>query len=44
MIRVKRETQRDKLISLLKLSGEVYEEINLNYTLKYVPHNLPFYS
>jgi hypothetical protein len=41
MMRVKRDTQRDKLTSLLKLSDEVYEEINLNYTLKYVPHNVP---
>lgn len=42
MMRVKRETQRDKLITLLKLQGEVYEEITLNYTLKYVPHSVPF--
>ena len=42
MMRVKRDTQRDKLTTLLKLQGEVYEEINLNYTLKYVPHSVPF--
>ena len=42
MMRVKRETQRDKLITLLSYQEEVYEEINLNYSLKYVPHKVPF--
>ena len=42
MFRVKRETQRDKLITLLKLRDEVYEEVDLNFRLQYVPHEVPF--
>ena len=42
MFRVKRGTQRDKLISLLEMKEEVAKEINLNFTLQYKPHPFPF--
>ena len=42
MFRVKRGTQRDKLISLLEMKEEVAKEVNLNFTLQYKPHNFPF--
>ena len=42
MFRVKRGTQRDKLISLLEMKEEVAKEVNLNFTLQYKPHDFPF--
>ena len=42
MFRVTRGTQRDKLTSLLKLNQEVYKEVELNFTLQYEPHMIPF--
>ena len=42
MFRVKRDTQRDKLTTLLKLKEEVYKEVDLNFELQYKPHWVPF--
>lgn len=44
MMRVKRETQRDKQTTLLNLKGEVYDEIELNYKLKYGSFTIPFFK
>ncbi|CAM6004641.1 unnamed protein product [Sphagnum balticum] len=41
MMRVKRQTQRDKQISLLELRQEVYDEIKLNYDLKFGTIQVP---
>ena len=41
MMRVIRGTQRDKLISLLEKREEVYNEIELNYELKYGSLTIP---
>ena len=44
MMRVQRETQRDKQISLIGMKEEVEAEIRLNYDLKYnkISWNIPF--